>query len=83
MWKPGVGFHIADYCVFGFTVLVSLAIGIYYAFSGGKQRTTSEFFVGNRKMAILPVAISLLVSFESSILMLGHPAEVFIYHYLF
>ena len=71
-----VGFHIVDYCVFGLTVVVSLAIGIYHAFSGGKQRTTSEFFVGNRRMAILPVAISLLVSFESSILMLGHPAEV-------
>ena len=69
-------FHLADYAVFGTTIAISLGIGVYYALSGGKQRTTSEYFVGNRKMAILPVAISLMVSFESSIMMLGTPAEV-------
>ena len=69
-------FHLADYAVFGTTIVISLGIGVYYALSGGKQRTTSEYFVGNRKMAILPVAISLMVSFESSIMMLGTPAEV-------
>lgn len=79
MVSPDHSFHVADYCVFGITIAVSLVIGIYYALSGGKQRTTSEYFVGNRKMAILPVAISLLVSFESSILMLGYPAEIYVY----
>lgn len=72
-------FHIADYCIFALTIIISLGIGLYYALSGGKQRTTSEYFVGNRKMAILPVAISLMVSFESSIMMLGTPAEVYVY----
>ncbi|XP_053403750.1 sodium-dependent multivitamin transporter-like isoform X2 [Mercenaria mercenaria] len=75
MVNPEHVFHIADYCIFAITIVVSLGIGIYYALSGGKQRTTSEYFVGNRKMAILPVAISLMVSFESSIMMLGVPAE--------
>jgi Na+/proline symporter len=76
MVNPYHEFHIADYCIFAVTIVTSLGIGVYYALSGGKQRTTSEYFVGNRKMAILPVAISLMVSFESSIMMLGIPAEV-------
>ena len=73
------GFVIADYAVFSATIAVSLGIGIYYAFSGGKQKTTSEYLVGNRQMSILPVALSLMVSFESSIMMLGFPAEVYVY----
>jgi len=76
MVNPDHIFHPADYIIFAVTIVVSLGIGIYYALSGGKQRTTSEYFVGNRQMAILPVAISLMVSFESSIMMLGTPAEV-------
>ena len=69
-------FHIADYSIFAVTIAVSLGIGLYYALSGGRQRTTSEYLVGNRRMMIIPVAISLMVSFESSIMMLGTPAEV-------
>lgn len=72
-------FGAVDYIVFILTIVVSLGIGIYYALSGGRQRTTSEYLVGNRKMAVLPVAISLLVSFESSIMMLGTPAEIYRY----
>lgn len=72
-------FGAVDYVVFVLTITVSLGIGIYYALSGGRQKTTSEYLVGNRKMAVLPVAISLLVSFESSIMMLGTPAEIYRY----
>nr|XP_022341925.1 sodium-coupled monocarboxylate transporter 1-like [Crassostrea virginica] len=72
-------FQVVDYIVFVLTIIISLGIGIYYALSGGRQKTTSEFLVGNRKMAVLPVAISLLVSFESSIMMLGTPAEIYRY----
>ena len=76
MVNPSHSFHIADYSIFAVTIIVSLGIGLYYALSGGKQRTTSEYLVGNRQMMIIPVAISLMVSFESSIMMLGTPAEV-------
>lgn len=71
--------HFADYIVFAATIAISIGIGIYYALSGGKQRTTSEFLVGNRQMSVLPVAISLMVSFESSIMMLGVPAEIYMF----
>lgn len=38
-----------------------------------------EYLVGERTMGFLPVAVSLLVSFESSIMMLGLPAEAYVY----
>ncbi|KAK3095575.1 hypothetical protein FSP39_016251 [Pinctada imbricata] len=76
-------FVVADYCVFGVTIIISLGIGIYYALSGGRQKTTSEYLVGNRQMKILPVALSLMVSFESSIMMLGFPAETYVYGMMF
>ena len=79
MVNPEHTFYVADYIIFAVTIAVSLGIGLYYALSGGKQRTTSEYLVGNRQMAVLPVAISLMVSFESSIMMLGVPAEVYVY----
>ncbi|XP_035825115.1 sodium-coupled monocarboxylate transporter 1-like [Aplysia californica] len=72
-------FHIGDFVVFGLTIVVSIGIGIFHAFSGGRQRTTAEYLVGGRAMRFLPVAISLLVSFESSIMMLGLPAEGYVY----
>lgn len=66
-----------DYIVFAAMLLVSAAIGIYYALSGGKQKTTDEFLLANRDMAVLPVAISILLSFISAIMVLGYPAEMY------
>ncbi|GFO48921.1 sodium-dependent multivitamin transporter [Plakobranchus ocellatus] len=72
-------FHIGDYVVFGLTICVSIGIGIFYAIMGSRKRNTSEYLVGGRSMSFLPVAISLMVSFESSIMMLGLPAEAYVY----
>ena len=74
-------FHIADYILFGATMAISIGIGIYFALSGGRQRSTSEYLVAGRSLGFLPVAISLMVSFESSIMMLGMPAEAYVYGY--
>ncbi|KAL5004138.1 hypothetical protein ScPMuIL_017594 [Solemya velum] len=76
-------FGVADYSLFGLTLVVSLGIGLFYAFSGGRQRTTAEYLVGNREMKIIPVTISLMVSFESSIMMLGFPAESYVHGIMF
>ena len=70
-------FVAADYVVFGLMLVVSAAIGVYYAVWGGKQTTTKEFLMADRSMKILPVAISILVSFMSAILILGTPAEMY------
>ncbi|XP_067670312.1 sodium-coupled monocarboxylate transporter 1-like [Haliotis asinina] len=83
MVDPSHQFHIADYLVFSFTIAISVGIGVYYAVKGRRKASASEYLVGGRKMKIIPVALSLMVSFESSIMMLGFPAEVYIYGIMF
>ncbi|XP_028404903.1 sodium-coupled monocarboxylate transporter 1-like [Dendronephthya gigantea] len=72
-------FHPVDYVVFGLMLLISAGIGIYHGCTGGKQRTTSEYLLGNRSMKTLPIAISLLASYLSAITLLGVPSEIFTY----
>jgi len=59
MEEAGTLFTWPDYAVFGLTLAVSVAVGIYHACTGGKQRTTDEYLLGNRQMHWMPVAASL------------------------
>ncbi|XP_071507609.1 sodium-dependent multivitamin transporter-like [Diadema antillarum] len=68
-----------DYVIFSAMLLVSTVTGLYHAFSGGGQKTTSKFLMADRSMYSLPVAISVLASYVSAITILGIPAEVFIH----
>jgi sodium-coupled monocarboxylate transporter 8/12 len=68
-------FGIADYAVFGLMLCVSSAIGLYFRFTGGRQKTADEYLMGNRSMSALPVAFSLMASFMSAITLLGVTRE--------
>jgi sodium-coupled monocarboxylate transporter 8/12 len=46
-----IRFGILDYIVFAMTLLVSSGIGIYYRFTGGRQRTAEEYLLGNKNMS--------------------------------
>ncbi|KAJ8303115.1 hypothetical protein KUTeg_019511, partial [Tegillarca granosa] len=72
-------FHPADYVIFVLTLVISAAIGIFYAWRDKKRQNTSEFLLGGRNMSILPVTLSLMASFLSAVLVLGVPTEIF-YH---
>jgi sodium-coupled monocarboxylate transporter 8/12 len=74
---PENNFSVADWAVFAGLLIFSACIGVYYALVGGKQKTTKEFLMANHNLKILPVAISILVSFLSAILILGAPAEMY------
>ena len=62
-------FGVVDYCVFGGTLFMSLMIGVFYAFRG--NHSNDEMLLGNRQLSVLPVSISVTVSFLSAILILG------------
>ena len=66
-----------DYVVFAVILAISVAIGLYHAFSGGRQRSTVEFLLADRSMSALPVALSVFASFFSASTILGTPAEVY------
>ena len=69
-------FHVADYAVFGLTLVFSIAIGVYHAVIS-KPATTKEYLLASRKMMSIPVALSLLASFMSGITILGVPSEIY------
>ena len=75
--KGQVIFMWLDYTIFVATVLLSLAIGLYQAFTSRRRLTTDEYLMGNRNMSMFPVAVSLTVSFLSAISILGYPVEIY------
>ena len=83
MSDPVGQFGTVDYVVFSCMLAISVTIGIYHAFAGGKQKTTKEFLLANGNMSPIPVAMSLLASFISAITVLGTPAENYIYGSMF
>ena len=68
---------VADYVVFITTIVVSFGVGIVAGFVGVKEKTVGQYFVANRRLAVLPVAISLLMSGVSANGMLGMAAEMY------
>ena len=58
MMASGGALQLVDYIVFGITLSISLGIGFYYSLSGGRQKTTDEYLMGDRQMRPLPVCLS-------------------------
>ncbi|KAG0717767.1 Sodium-coupled monocarboxylate transporter 2 [Chionoecetes opilio] len=73
-----VGFTWADYAMFCGMLLLSLFIGIFYAYRN-RKKANEEFLLGGRSMSCGPVSLSLVASYISAILVLGGPAETY-YH---
>jgi sodium-coupled monocarboxylate transporter 8/12 len=59
--------------------MIKAVIGIYYNISGGRQRTTNEYLLGDKEMSIFPVSFSLMASFMSAITLLGLTSENYMY----
>uniref|UniRef100_UPI00398F4ACD solute carrier family 5 member 6a n=1 Tax=Pristiophorus japonicus TaxID=55135 RepID=UPI00398F4ACD len=74
-----IRFSVADYVIFALLLVFSSVIGLYYALSGGQQRTTQEFLLAGRSMTFVPVALSLLATFQSAVAILGVPSEIYTY----
>uniref|UniRef100_A0A8B9V2Z9 Solute carrier family 5 member 5 n=1 Tax=Anas zonorhyncha TaxID=75864 RepID=A0A8B9V2Z9_9AVES len=72
-------FSLWDYGVFGLMLLVSTGIGLFHGLSKGGQKTSEDFFTGGRRMAAVPVGLSLSASFMSAVQVLGVPAEAYRY----
>ncbi|KAM7308971.1 sodium-coupled monocarboxylate transporter 1-like [Ixodes scapularis] len=72
-------FGLLDYLVLvGFLVLSS-AIGIYFAWTDRAEQSNRTFLTANKQLGWLPVSLSLMASFLSSNNILGFPAEVFVH----
>nr|XP_025723707.1 sodium-dependent multivitamin transporter isoform X3 [Callorhinus ursinus] len=70
-------FSLVDYVVFVLLLVLSLAIGLYHAFRGWGRHTVGQLLMADRKMSCLPVALSLLATFQSAVAILGVPSEIY------
>ncbi|KAH3773444.1 sodium-coupled monocarboxylate transporter 1-like [Dreissena polymorpha] len=70
-------FHWADYLIFVLMLVISAAIGIFYAVRDKRTQTTANFLLGGRRMSLFPVTLSLMATFLSAVLVLGVPTEIF------
>ncbi|XP_014320772.1 sodium-dependent multivitamin transporter [Myotis lucifugus] len=70
-------FSPVDYVVFTLLLVLSLAIGLYHACRGWGRHTIGQLQMADRKMGCLPVALSLLATFQSAVAILGVPSEIY------
>jgi len=56
-------FHAVDYAIFALVLAVSLSIGFYHAFTGGRQRTTKEYLLANRQARLIFFKILICIRF--------------------
>lgn len=71
--------NVFDYIAIGLVLLLSASFGLYFRFTGGRQKTTREFLMGDRSMGIIPVSFSLMATSYSAVTILGIPAETYLY----
>ncbi|XP_066974266.1 putative sodium-dependent multivitamin transporter [Macrobrachium rosenbergii] len=72
-------FGIVDYVIFALVLAMSSAIGVYFRFTGGRQKTYKEYMLADQSMPVLPVAFSLMASFMSAITILGVATENYVF----
>lgn len=66
-----------DHLVLSGLLALSMAIGAYHSCSGGRQCTTREFILNDRRLRVAPSVLSFVVSYMSSYTVLGSSAEYY------
>ncbi|XP_035826654.1 sodium-dependent multivitamin transporter-like [Aplysia californica] len=79
MAEIGTTLIAADYIVVVVMLCVPLGIGAFYAVRDKKSATREEYLLGGRRMGLWPVTLSLFVTFQSAISLLGVPTEIYVY----
>lgn len=77
--KPVGVFGVLDYLVFFSTIVISFGIGVVFAILERKKNTPADYFLAGRSSKTWPVALSFVVTFQSSLMVLGFPAEGYAY----
>lgn len=62
---------VVDFIVFGVTLVVPVAIALYYS-CVKKQKTTNAVFLADRSLSALPISFSLAVSYLSTVTITGN-----------
>lgn len=79
-------FDYTDYIVFGLMFITSMTIGLIFSRKSKKQTNNDEndtlnYLVGNRKLSMIPVSISLIATAITGGGMIGNATEEYLYGY--
>jgi sodium-coupled monocarboxylate transporter 8/12 len=74
---PSISFSWYDYILFCTMLGLSAMIGIYFGCFGTKQNSANEYLMGNKKMKVFPISVSLVASHISGLTLLAVPADVY------
>ena len=77
--SPVATLYWADYVILAAFLALSIAIGVYHSLTGERQRTTDDFIMANRRLTVVPTAVSMFVSYRSAIAVLGFTAEMYMH----
>ena len=61
---------VVDFIVFGVSLVVPVAIALYYS-CVKRQKTTSAVFLADRSLSAVPISFSLAVSYLSAVTITG------------
>lgn len=67
---------VVDYVLFALMLCISGAIGVYHVIRN-KNEEEQSFLLANQNISLIPIAISLFVTFLSAIGILGFTGEVY------
>ena len=70
-------FHWADYVVSAVSLSVGPLFTLYFLFTGGRQKTSDEYLLGDKSMSTVAVGASLMASSFNAVFFLGGTAEVY------
>ena len=68
-----------DYVIFALLLMASSVIGIYFGYKHRKQMTSAEYLLASRSVSWIPICISLVVSFFSSVGVMGITANMYVH----
>lgn len=71
-------FVALDYVVLMSFLALSAGIGVFVAWRDRRTKSSKHFLTGSRQLSWLPVSLSMMASYLSSIGILGQPSEVFL-----
>ena len=69
--------HWVDILILATFLVITSSIGVFQAFTGGRQSTIEEFLLDNRRLKVIPTTLSILASCASAVSVLGIPAEIY------
>ena len=70
--------HWADYVVLTLFLTLNMAVGLYQSLKPAQKKAdTQEYFVGGRRMNYVTMAMSIIMSHVSAVIVLGGPAQIY------